>query len=121
MSIWSTDEEEQDAIIKKVFGYITKYEMDIPAVMLFESIKPLAKVGGAFLQMAIGPLFLAFWERGYDYIHTFEEMNNLEKLIKMIEEKHEKEEKEKRALKKEQKANQKESKSFVEKLKDLFK
>lgn len=124
VNIWATDEEEQEAIIKKMFGWITKYEMDIPAVMLLESIKPLAQVGGALAQMAIGPVFLAFWEKGFDYIHTFEEMNNIEKLIRMIEEKHEEEKKaeaEKKRLDMEQGRVQKETTSFIEKVKRFFK
>ncbi len=74
--------------------------------------------------MAIGPVFLAFWERGFDYIHTFEEMNNLEKLIRMIEEKHEKERKEeaeKRKANMEQGHAKKEAEGFIEKVKRFFK
>jgi hypothetical protein len=124
VNIWETNEEEQEAIIKKMFGWITRYDMDIPAVMLLESIKPLAQVGGALAQMAIGPVFLAFWERGFDYIHTFEEMNNIEKLIKMIEDKHEKERTEKAEKQKHNKVqphSQKENVGLIEKVKRFFK
>jgi len=121
MSIWETSKEEQEKIIEKVFGIIDRFDMGVPAVLLLESVKPLSQIGGAFAQMAIGPVFWAFWERGFDYIHTFEEMNNIEKLIKMIEEKHQEEVKLKEMQRKQEKKTPEENRGLIDKIKNFLK
>lgn len=91
MDILSTSDERKGELIKKIYDIITQYDLDVPAVLLLETYKPLAQVGGALAQIMLGPVMLAFWEPGFDWIHTFEKMKNIERLIQMIEEKHEKE------------------------------
>lgn len=91
MSIWESSEEKKEEIIQKTYNYIERFGMEMPAVLLLESVKPLLWVGGASARIFLGPFMLAFWDNGFDYIHTFEEMKNVEKLIKMIEDKQKKE------------------------------
>jgi hypothetical protein len=95
MSIWETPKEKQEEWIEKTFNLITKYEMEVPAVMFLESMKSLFWVGGQMSRVAAGPFLLAFWQDGFGLMHTFENRKNVEKLIKKIEEKHQREREEK--------------------------
>lgn len=94
MVIWDTSKEEEEEFIKKAHELIAKYEMEVPAVLLLESIKPLVWVGGGLFRIAMSP-FMFFWKDGHSLIDTFEKRKNIEKLIKMLEEK-QKEEKAKK-------------------------
>lgn len=77
--------EEIEATIDKIATKIVEQKMETPALLFFESIKPVsvlgAKLGGAFLAGMI-PLV------GYtvdDFIVPFRESENVEKVIKLIE------------------------------------
>lgn len=91
MSIWDPSEKKNEEIIQKTYNSIERFGMELPAILFLESVKPLLWVGGASARIFLGPFMLAFWDNGFTYIHTFEEMQNVEKLIKMIEDKHKKE------------------------------
>ena len=91
MGIQETSEKKKEEIIQKTYNYIERLGMELPAILFFESVKPLLWVGGATARIFLGPFMLAFWDNGFVYIHTFEERQNVEKLIKMIENKHKKE------------------------------
>ena len=95
MSIWETPKDKQEEWIEKAFNLITKYEMDVPAVLFLESMKPLFWFGGQMSRIAVAPFMLAFWNDGFGLIHTFENRKNIEKLIKKIEEKNQREREEK--------------------------
>jgi len=112
MSIWETPEEKQEEWIKKTFKMITKYDMDVPAVLLLESMKPLFWIGGQMSRVVAGPFMLAFWNEGFGLVHTFENRKNVEKLIKMIEAKNEKERAEKKRKKREQASKEPEKKGW---------
>ena len=112
MSIWETPEEKQDEWIEKAFKMITEYEMDVPAVLLLESMKPLFWIGGQMSRVAAGPFMLAFWKDGFGLVHTFENKKNVEKLIKMLEAKNEKEREEKKRKKLKQASNEPEKKGW---------
>jgi hypothetical protein len=118
MDIWKTPEEKKEELIEKISKLVTRYEMEVPAVLILESIKPLAWVGGAFAHMALGPFMLAFWEGGFDWIHTFEDMDNIENLIRRLEEKN-KEEQEKKEKVQEKKVR--EDINIIDRLKDFLK
>lgn len=91
MVFWDTSKDREDELVKKAFDMITKFEMDVPAVLMLESIKPLAFVGGSLLRIALSPYFLFFGSEGHEILDTFEKRQNIEKLIKMLEEKHKQE------------------------------
>ncbi len=91
MRIQEISEKKKEEIIQKTYNYIERLGMELPAIILFESVKPLLWVGGATARIFLGPFMLAFWDNGFGYINTFEERQNVEKLIKMIENKHIKE------------------------------
>ena len=91
MSTWEPSEKKKEEIIQKTYNSIERFGMDLPAILFLESVKPLLYVGGASARIFLGPFMLAFWDNGFEYINTFEEMQNVEKLIKMIEDKQKKE------------------------------
>lgn len=108
MAFEDTPKEKEDDLIKKAYEIIAKYEMDIPAVLFLETIKPLVWVGGGMMRIALSPYMMFFWRDGHQYLDTFEKKRNIEKLIKMIEEKHkEKEEAKKRMKEMERKEDKK--------------
>ncbi len=85
MTFWETPKAEKDKLIKKVFNLIDQYQMEVPAVLLLETIKPLATVGGSILRMALSPFMIFFWNEGNAVLDTFEDKRNIDQLIKMIE------------------------------------
>jgi hypothetical protein len=91
MGIREPSDIEKEEIIQKTYNFIERLGMELPAILFLESVKPLLWVGGATARIFLGPFMLAFWDNGFVYINTFEEMQNIEKLIKMIEDKHKKE------------------------------
>ena len=97
MEYWQTKEEKKDEVLKKTFELINRYEMGVPAVLLLETMKPLATVGGSILRMSVAPFVFAFWDGGHALLDTFEDKKNIDKLIKMFEEKYEHERKAKAA------------------------
>jgi len=89
--MYETPKDKQEEWIEKAFNLITKYEMDIPAVLFLESMRPLFFYGGQFSRILVGPFMLAFWKDGFSLIDTFENRKNVEKLIKKLEEKYQRE------------------------------
>lgn len=89
--MYETSKDKQEEWIEKAFNLITKYEANLPAVLLLESMKPLFFYGGQFSRVLAGPFMLAFWEEGFGLIDTFENRKNIEKLIKKLEEQHQRE------------------------------
>lgn len=85
MVFWETSKEEEDKLVKRAYKLITKYEMEVPAVLLLESIKPLVWVGGGLARIALSPFMMFFWNEGHALIDTFEKRQNIERLIKMLE------------------------------------
>lgn len=94
--------EEEEEMIEKVAVQIHEYGMDVGAILMLESVKPLAFMGGQMGRFILSPFLLAFGEsisRGGDKFFTiFEKHENVEKLISLLE-KMAKEEKPKEAEK----------------------
>lgn len=97
--------EEKDEIIMRVAETIYKYDMDLVAILVLESIKPLASVGGQLARYMIAPFVPFVGEKSIPYLATFQDKENLEKLIRQLEERSKHEEMEKR---KEKEARKKE-------------
>jgi len=91
MGMYETPKDKQEEWIEKAFDLITKYQINLPAVLLLESMKPLFWVGGQMSRMVMGPFMYAFWKDGFGLIDTFGNRKNIEKLIKKIEEQHQRE------------------------------
>ncbi len=116
MSVKESSEQQKNEIIQKTYNYIERLGLGLPAILFFESVKPLLWVGGATARIFAGPFMLAFWDDGFAYINTFEERQNVEKLIKMIENKHKKERE-----KSQQDNDYGEKDSIIDSIKKLFK
>lgn len=92
--------EEEDEIIKHVAETIYKYDMDLVAILFLESIKPLASVGGQLARYIVAPFIPFVGERSIPYLATFQNKENIERLIRRLEEKSKQEENEKKKGKK---------------------
>jgi acyl-CoA reductase-like NAD-dependent aldehyde dehydrogenase len=78
--------EDQEKIIEKAAEIIFKYDMDLVAILLLESVKPVATIGSQFTRYMIAPFIPFIGERSMPYLATFERKENVEKLIRLIEE-----------------------------------
>jgi hypothetical protein len=78
--------ERQKELLEKIADQIVKRKMTVPAIMFFESIKPLSFVGSQAL-VFLQPIIQAFLNRReYDEIVLMmEERENVEKLLCEIE------------------------------------
>jgi hypothetical protein len=80
------DPEKQEAIIKKMAEFIYKYDMDLGAILLLEVIKPFSSIGSQLARYMVAPFIPFIGEESMPYFATFENKQNVEKLIRMIEE-----------------------------------
>jgi hypothetical protein len=83
-----TPEDEED-MIQKVAEQIHKYGMDVAAILMLESVKPLAYIGGQMGRFFLSPFLPAFGESigrgGEKFFTIFEKRENVEKLITLLE------------------------------------
>lgn len=79
--------EEIEKVIEKTAEFIVKHGLEEPAILFFESIKPLAPVGGRFGGAAFAWLIPFIGHAIDDYFVVFREPENIEKLLRMIEDK----------------------------------
>jgi len=84
--IWDEPtQEEKDEIIRRVAETIYKYDMDLVSILVLESIKPIASVGGQLARYMVAPFIPFLGEKSMPYLATFQDKDNVEKLIKEIE------------------------------------
>jgi hypothetical protein len=74
--------------IEKTARFINKTGMDVPAIILLNTFKPLAFIMGELSSFFLAPFFiiLADTELGFDFIDCFEKTENINKLVKRVEE-----------------------------------
>jgi len=96
--------EDEEEMIRNAAENIHKYGMDVPAIMMLETVKPLVYIGGQMGLLFISPFLPIFGENvgrgGEKFFATFEKRENVEKLIRLLEKKDEEEDPER--LKEEQ-------------------
>ena len=108
--MWEDPSDEKETeIIKNTAETIYKYDMDLVAILILESIKPLASVGGQFARYVVAPFIPFIGDNSSPFFATFQNKNNVERLIQTLEEKGRKDEEEKKRLKQARKAENKES------------
>lgn len=78
-------QEEEEEIIEKLSKVIYDYDMDLVAILFLESIKPLSSVGAQLGRYLIAPFVPFFGSKAIPYLATFENKQNLEKLIRRLE------------------------------------
>jgi len=81
--------EDEDEMIMKIAQNIHKYGLDMAAILMIESVKPLSYVGLQMGRFFISPFLPAFGENigisGEKLFQIFEKHENAEKLIKAVE------------------------------------
>jgi hypothetical protein len=83
-----TDEDEEE-IIMKIAHKVHDYGLDIAAVLMIETFKPLSYVGAQMGRFFVSPFLPAFGENigmnGEKLFKIFEKRENVERLIKAVE------------------------------------
>lgn len=83
-------DQEIEVFIDKTAERIVSYGLVEPSILFFESIKPVAIIGGRLGGAAFAWLIPFIGFSLDDYFVVFREPRNVEKLLKLIEEKNEK-------------------------------
>ncbi len=87
LEITSEDEEE---MIRNIAEKIHKYGMEVAAILMIESVKPLTYIGSQMGRFFISPFLPAFGENigmtGEKFLQIFEKRENVEKLLTTLEE-----------------------------------
>ena len=83
-------EEDEEKVIRKTAEIIHRFGMDAAAILMIESIKPLAYIGGQMGRFLISPFLPAISEdlgrKGDIFLRVFEKRENVEKLLNLLEE-----------------------------------
>jgi hypothetical protein len=83
-------EEDEEEIIRKTAEVIHRFGLDVAAILMIESIKPLVYVGGQMGRFFISPFLPAISEdlgrKGEVFLRVFEKRENVEKLLNLLEE-----------------------------------
>lgn len=77
--------EESDEVIMRLADSIWKLDVDLAAIMFLESSKPLCKVYGQMGRFMVAPFLPLVGETSMKYLATFQDKQNIEKLISEIE------------------------------------
>jgi hypothetical protein len=100
VEVTSEDEEE---MIRKVAEKIHQYGLDVAAILMIESVKPLSFVGAQMGRLFVSPFLPMVGDdvgiSGEKFLQIFEKHENVEKLIKAVEELTREEEEKKEAEK----------------------
>ena len=95
--------EDEDEMIKKIAQKIHKYGLDMAAIIMIESVKPLSYIGAQMGRFFVSPFLPVLGENigigGEKLFQIFEKHENVEKLIKAVEELTREEEEQKKAEK----------------------
>ena len=81
--------EDIDEIIEWTAREIYRYGMETAAILFLESYKPMSRVGASMGQVFLFPLLPLFGDnaivKGDKFFQTFQEHENVEKLIQRLE------------------------------------
>jgi hypothetical protein len=95
--------EDEDKMIRKIAEKIHQYGLDVAAILMIETVKPLSFIGAQMGRFFVSPFLPALGEdigmSGEKFLQIFEKRENVEKLIKAVEELTEEEEERKKAEK----------------------
>jgi hypothetical protein len=81
----STDESEK--IIMDLANSIFDYDMDLVAILFLETFKPFVSVYGQMGRFMVAPFLPLVGDSSMKYLATFQNKENLEKLISELERK----------------------------------
>ena len=78
--------DKENEFIEKAAKRIIELDIDIVAIFLLQTFKPLVFIGGELANFFLAPYLPLLDDNGYDFINVFQKRENIEKLIKKIEE-----------------------------------
>lgn len=79
-------EEKQAEVIRDVAERIAKYDMDLVAILMLESSKPLAAVYAPMARFMVAPFLPVYGDQSMKIMAVFQNKRNVEKLIDLLEE-----------------------------------
>lgn len=83
-------EEDEEEVIRKTAEVIHRFGLDVAAILMIESIKPLVYVGGQMGRFLVSPFLPAISEdlgrKGEIFLRVFEKRENVDKLLNLLEE-----------------------------------
>lgn len=95
--------EDEDEMIRNIAHKIHEYGLDIAAILMIETIKPLSYIGAQMGRFFFSPFLPVFGENagigGEKFFQIMEKRENVEKLIKAVEKLTQEEEERKKAEK----------------------
>ena len=95
--------EDEDEMIEKIAQKIHESGMNMAAILMIESFKPMSYIGAQIGRFFISPFLPVFGENigisGEKLLQIFEKQENLEKLVKAVEALEREEEERKKAEK----------------------
>jgi len=95
--------EDEDEMIMKIAHKIHEYGLDVAAILIIESVKPLSYMGTQMGRFLLSPFLFVFGEDigigGEKFFQIFKNHENVEKLIKAVEDLTQEEEERKKAEK----------------------
>ena len=78
-------EEEMDRTIEEIADWILERKLEAAALLVFQSIKPLAYFGGPMSRIFVAPWFHLVGFNTRHIINTLEEPKNIDKLLDVLE------------------------------------
>lgn len=80
--------DRERELIENVAKRIVNSELEGPAIMILQTIKPLIYIGGELAYFYLAPFLPLLDNKGYEFLDTFEKRENIERLIKRVEHLH---------------------------------
>ena len=79
--------EREEEIINIIAEKITKYGLEVPALLVLLPLKPLSPIASQLGLLPFAPILEAFNIPGFDYVAFFSKVENVDRLLKKIENK----------------------------------
>jgi hypothetical protein len=84
--IWKlSTEEEMEETVKKIVNLIANYNMETAGILVFESVKPVVRLGAGLSRVFIAPWLHLIGVNTRPVINTLEEPKNVEKILQLLE------------------------------------
>jgi len=96
--------EEEEKLVKEIAEKMYNYGVDVPALLVFETMKPFSNLSSQLGRFALSPFLPLLGDdlgfAGEKWLQIFEKEENVEKIIKHLEELSDKDNKDKSENKK---------------------
>ena len=81
----TTISEKELALIDSFAEKIVNSELDAPALVLLQILRPISRIGGDLAYFYLGAFIPLLDNHGYDFLDTFEKKENVELLMEKVE------------------------------------